>query len=110
MSVEIFSSISQEELQTVLDNKLFRSMLDTMHSGVLVLKASRNKNDEIIDFRYVYANASAKKFEGEEITGKKLSFHSANVNKHPLFEKLVTVANTGETKDFVQPDSYHGKN
>src|SRR3954453_16974418 len=110
MSVEIFSSISQEELQTVLDNKLFRSMLDTMHNGVLVLKASHNKKDEITDFKYVYANASAKNFEGEEIIGKKLSFHSANVNKHPLFEKLVNVVNTGATKDFVHPDVCDEKN
>jgi hypothetical protein len=106
MSVEIFSSVSPEELETALENKLFLSILDTMPNGVQVLKALHNKKNEITDFIYVFVNAAGENFAGEKITGKKISSLFKGENKHPFFDKLVNVVNTGAKEDIL----HHSQN
>ena len=72
-----------------------------MPNGVQVLKALRDKRNEIIDFTYVFVNAAAENFAGKKITGKKLPSLFKGENKNPFFEKLVNVLNTGAPENFV---------
>src|SRR5215211_2153307 len=99
MSVEIISSVGPEELHRALQNKLFKGILDTMPNGVQVLKALRDKKNEITDFVCVFVNAAAENFAGKKITEKKLSSLFNGEGRHPFFEKLVNVVNTGTTED-----------
>jgi signal transduction histidine kinase len=110
MSEEIFSWGTQEDLQTVLDNELFRSIFDTICNGILVLKACRDVRGQITDFVYIFANSAAENFQGKKFTGEKLSVNSFGVNNPALFETLENVVSTGITENFTSPAGSREKN
>lgn|GEM_PF-1096944 len=105
MNLEILSSVTIEELQTVVDNKLFRSVLDAMPNGVQVLKALRSEQNEITDFICMFANGAAENYFGKKITGKKFSSFFYNADRPFFFEKLINVVSSRITEKFIHHPS-----
>src|SRR5258705_12905942 len=110
MNQKILSSITNDEIKHVTGEPLLRSMLDTMPGGVQVLRANRNKENEIVDFTYVFVNKSAEAYVGKNIVGKKMLNKFPGVKKDSLFKKLVTVVNTGISEDFIHHYKHEGLN
>lgn len=110
MSIEFFSTVSVEELQTVLDNKLFRDVLDTLPNGVQVLKAVRNRNKQITDFIYIFVNKAAEVYTGKIIEGETLLTSFSHLPGDYFFEKLINTVNNNITEDFVHHYALDGIN
>jgi PAS domain S-box-containing protein len=97
MSHDFFSAFTSEELQTALNSKLFRGMLDTMPVGVAVLAATRgSRNNSIAEFTYTFANAAAQKLANDELAGRNFYFSDDSV----LFNKMAAVADSGKPHSF----------
>jgi signal transduction histidine kinase len=94
-----FSSFSSDELQKVLNNDIFRAMVNAMPIGIAFLKATRDKHKAIIGFDFTYRNLVA------DVTpdGKTAETHIDAA--HPLFNVLLRVTNSGVPEDFTSDDS-----
>jgi PAS domain S-box-containing protein len=97
MSHDIFSSFSSEELQSALANKLLAGLLDTMPVAVAFLEANRDDRNEIVSFKYAFANTAADKLAGEPLAGKRLFLNDDAL----LFNNMAEVANSGQREDFL---------
>lgn len=101
MSQNIFLSFSSDELQQALNNRLFRSILDTMPTGIAVLKAIRNTRKDITGFTYTFANQAAESIAGKVLPGQTLFFDDDTM----LFNSMVEVVQSGKPENFVYPYS-----
>ncbi|MBC7826709.1 MAG: hypothetical protein H7122_03100 [Chitinophagaceae bacterium] len=80
------------------------SILNTSQNGVVSYKAIR-KHGKIVDFKIEFANAAIEKLlhlKPEEVIGKKLSQIQSYVRETTLFEKYVSVVETGVQMEFEQ--------
>ena len=80
------------------------SILNTSQNGVVNYKAIR-KSGKIVDFRIEFANAAIEKhlkIKPESVIGKKLSEIESYVLQTDLFEKYVSVVETGVQLEFEQ--------
>lgn len=80
------------------------SILNTSQDGIIHYKAIR-KNGKIIDFKIEFANSAIEKLlhlHPEDIIGKKLSEIQSYVRETNLFEKYISVVDTGSQMAFEQ--------
>ncbi|RZJ31730.1 MAG: PAS domain S-box protein [Flavobacterium sp.] len=97
MSHGIFSSFSSEELQSVIDNRLFRGMLDAMPVGVAVLEYSTNTRNEVTRFTYTFANKTAEHMAKAQLKGNHLFLNDDAL----LFNSMAELVETGNREEFV---------
>jgi PAS domain S-box-containing protein len=93
MSHDFFSSFSSDELQSAIDSKLLRGMLDTMPVAVTVLVMESDG----VSFRYVFTNQTATAMAGKPLAGTKILADDDPV----LVKQMAAVAATGKRKDFL---------
>ena len=80
------------------------SVLNTSQNGIISYRAIR-KQGKIVDFRIQYANKAIEhllKLKPEEVIGKRLSDIQAFVLQSDLFQKYVSVVETGAQLEFEQ--------
>lgn len=80
------------------------SILNTSQNGIVSYKAIR-KNGQIVDFKIEFANAAIEKLlliKPEEVIGKRLSEIQSYVRETDLFEKYVSVVESGVQMEFEQ--------
>ncbi len=80
------------------------SILNTSQNGIVSYKAIR-KNGKIIDFQIEFANSAIEKLfnlKPEQVIGKKLSETQSYVLQTDLFERYVSVVETGVQMEFEQ--------
>jgi signal transduction histidine kinase len=80
------------------------SILNTSQNGIVSYKAIR-KNGKIMDFKIEFANSAIEKLldlKPEQVIGKKLSEIQSYVFQTDLFERYVSVVETGAQMEFEQ--------
>lgn len=97
-----FSSLDPDELIT-LSPLLLQTVLDTIPTGIQVLKSIRNENKEIIDFEYILYNETARSYTEAD---KKLM--AGNLKKTDVFKHLVDGANAEPGNKSPQSFSFNG--
>ncbi len=93
-----FSSFSSDELQQVLDNDIFRAMVNAMPIGIAFLKAVRNHDDTVIGFDFTYRNLVA------DLHPAKTPLANHIAPSHPMFDPLLRVIDTGRSEEFTNDD------
>jgi signal transduction histidine kinase len=93
-----FSSFSSDELQQVLNNDIFRAMVNAMPIGIAFLKAVRDKDGKVIGFDFTYRNLVADSHPGEAPVVNHVA------PSHPMFEPLFRVIDTGRSEEFTNED------
>ena len=78
-----FSSLGTDEF-VAMSPVLLQAVINTIPTGIQVLKAIRNERQEIVDFEYTLVNQS---FDGQNHVGK--TFLSINPKNPDLFKHLV---------------------
>lgn len=79
----LFTSLDREQLIT-LSPMLLQTVLDTVPTGIQVLRAIRNEHQAVTDFEYILINEAAKEYTQADKT-----FLHGNPEKRELFNLLV---------------------
>lgn len=96
------SLIEQLNIETKEKTKaksVLSGVLDSSIDSIIALKSIRNENNQIIDFEFVLVNDAVQKFTGfakDEFLGRRFLQTDA-LGQEDLFERYVTVAETGKT-------------
>lgn len=91
----------------IIDNidrkSLFSTVLESVSTGIAILKSIRNKKNEIVDFQNVEKNSAALKIIGrkrEDIIGKSLLEEHPGHKEDGLFDMYIKVVETGQPLEF----------
>ena len=102
MEKAYYSSLNTEEL-IILSPLLLQTLLNTVPTGIQVLRAMRNTQYQIADFEYILFNEEAKTYTE---LGK--TFLSKYPNDKELFNYLVEEAETGLGNEITHSFSVNG--
>lgn len=102
MEKAYYSSLNTEEL-IVLSPLLLQTLLNTVPTGIQVLRAVRNAQNKIVDFEYILFNEEAKAYTE---LGK--TFLTKNPDNKELFNYLVEETETGLGNEISHPFSMNG--
>lgn len=97
MSSNLFSSRSPK--LKGLSLKLLGAILDTVPTGIRFLKTIRNKQNKIIDFKYVVENAVAKTYTGNKKPAKTLL--TREPGQEHIFHRMEEVVRSGFPMQWV---------
>ncbi|MFD2570523.1 PAS domain S-box protein [Spirosoma soli] len=90
------------------NNQVLRTVVDNCPAGLVLWQAVREQG-EIVDFRYVFTNPVNAKLTGlsiEEMTGSLFKTLFPRSTKNGLFERLVTVVETGRPQQYETYDRF----
>lgn len=102
MEKAYYSSLNTEEL-IILSPLLLQTLLNTVPTGIQVLRAVRNTQYKIVDFEYILFNEEVKAYTG---LGK--TFLTKNPDHKELFNYLVEETETGLGNEITHPFSMNG--
>jgi two-component system NarL family sensor kinase len=88
------------ELEVQRHADLLKTIVDTAFGGMALLKAMRDEQNQIIDFKYEFANpvkAAHLAMPLDELIGSSLQTLFPAVKQSGMWERLVQVMETGET-------------
>jgi two-component system sensor histidine kinase/response regulator len=90
--------LEAQNQQLQQSQSLLASVLNTSQDGVMVFEAIRDSQGKIIDFKWILANPAAAKMTGrtpQDLLGKQLLVELPGNREAGLFERYVTVVETG---------------
>src|SRR5688500_13048398 len=102
MEKAYYSSLNTEEL-IILSPLLLQTLLNTVPTGLQVLRAIRNAQYKIVDFEYILFNEEAKAYTE---LGK--TFLTKNPAHKELFDYLLEETETGLGNEITHPFSMNG--
>ena len=102
MEKAYYSSLNTEEL-IILSPLLLQTLLNTVPTGIQVLRAMRNTQYQIVDFEYILYNEEAKAYTE---LGK--TFLTQYPDHKELFNYLLEEAETGLGNEITHPFSMNG--
>lgn len=102
MEKAYYSSLNTEEL-IILSPLLLQTLLNTVPTGIQVLRAVRNTQFKIVDFEYILFNEEAKAYTE---LGK--TFLTKNPDLKELFNYLVEETESGLENEITHPFSMDG--
>jgi two-component system, chemotaxis family, CheB/CheR fusion protein len=79
-------------------NNIVNAVFNSSISAIMALKAERNNKDEIVDFNWIAANYATDELLNLSVpdySGKSVKANFPELVNDELFEKLITVVNTG---------------
>ncbi len=100
----LFSSLNTEELIT-LSPLLLQAVLDTVPTGVQVLKSVRDGQGEIVDFEYILGNEISNNYTDHE-----KNLMAENLKRPDIFQDLVKGVNAIYPTPSVDSFSINGSN
>src|SRR5919202_2811020 len=90
--------LEAQDQQLQQSQSLLASVLNTSQDGVMVFEAIRDSGGKIVDFKWILANPAAEKMTGRtshDLLGKQLLVELPGNREAGLFDRYVTVAETG---------------
>lgn len=100
MNLTSFTSFSSVELEQLINNEIFRAMINVLPIGIAFLEADRDNDNAIVGFDYAYRNKVADLLPNGEIAPLHLD------STHDLFDVFQRVTVSGTSEDFtINPDS-----
>ncbi|AEV99527.1 hypothetical protein A4D02_27180 [Niastella koreensis] len=101
MTTREITAMKMAEQQVIRSNILLQSVFDSSLNTITVVEAVRNKNGEIIDFKYLLTNTLAKLTEGgDPFAQLYLQRHPEMMNTEHL-ESLKMVVETGNPAEWI---------
>ncbi|AQG78335.1 hypothetical protein AWR27_02665 [Spirosoma montaniterrae] len=108
------TALKQAELANQRQAALLRSVLDSSANPIIAFSAVRDgATNKIVDFRYEAQNEANRRNVNrtdEEVIGHTMLEHFPQVVSAGLFDRYVTVVETGESVRFEQECNYDGLN
>ena len=95
------TTIKMAEQQIIRSNNLLQSVFDSSLNTITVFEAVRNKNGEIIDFKYLLTNTLAKLTEGNDPFAQQYLQRHPEMNNTEHFENLKMVVETGNPAEWI---------
>lgn len=87
-----------EDHSSMEKQALLESVLNNTESSIMLLKAVRNKKDQIADFEYVYTNdQTLRSVERKSLAGKRMTEEFPEVKNSDLLKTYIAVAETGQS-------------
>ena len=109
-----YDQIIENENMLIKSEEKYKNLVDEMQQGLAIYEAIVNEEEDIIEYRFLEANASHEKISGfrnKDLLGKTLSQIFPSIEKS-IIEKLGHVARTGEPIDYEnylqETNKYYG--
>lgn len=102
------TSMKVAEQQIIRSNNLLQSVFDSSLNTITVVEAVRNRNGDIVDFKYLLTNTLAKQTEGGDPSAQQyLQRHPDMINTEH-FENLKMVVETGNPAEWIYRYDFKG--
>lgn len=109
-NIELKPDVKRREAELKESKDLLRVVLDNSADSIQVLEAVRNDAFEIIDFRWALINKAAEKALKENVVGQHVLPFNPLLRASGVFDKFVSVTNSGETIYFEHNSQWRGTN
>lgn len=102
MNQNYFASVTADQLRTVMNEKLFSSVLNVMQCGVQVLKSVLDGKGNVIDFDIIYSNKIASLYKGNKTEGRRLSDNGNDPDAGEFFQKVLRALFDGKVETHIR--------